>query len=469
MGLKLGYVPTWRQVFGLEPALEFKRKIAEAVRPWGAELVDLEGLNEEGLLYDKAQAPAAADRFREAGVDGLFVAHCNFGCEAAVATLARAMRVPVLVWGPRDEGPDAEGNRQRDTQCGLFATTKVLRRVGVPFTYITNTAIDDPVFKRGYQNFVGVANVVRAARNVRIGQIAPRPDEFWTVMCNEGELLERFNIEVQPISLAQIVQAAKEMLTSAPDDVDQAIAELAKHVEVSAEAEGVRRLMALKLAMRQWAEEEGLNALAIQCWPALQEVLGVFPCLVDAILTGEGLPVACETDIHGAFTSVLLAAARRNQTPTFFADLTIRHPEDNHVELLWHCGVFPPSLCDDERGCQAGPHFNAGLPAAAEFRIKGGDITLARFDGDHGDYRLFMGQCRGVDGPHTKGTYVWVRVGDWPRWEEKFIRGPYIHHVVGIHGHVSPVLYEACRYIDGVEPDPIEPDAADIEAWLRGE
>ena len=96
------------------------------------------------------------------------------------------------------------------------------------------------------------------------------------------------------------------------------------------------------------------------------------------------------------------------------------------------------------------------------------DITLARFDGDHGQYNLFMGQCQGVDGPHTKGTYVWVQVGDWPRWEQTFIRGPYIHHVVGIHGRVSPVLYEACRYIDGLEPDAIEPDAPQIEAWLRG-
>ena len=468
MGLKLGYAPTRRKVFSVEAALEFKQKTAQAVRDWGAELVDLEGLNDEGLMWDASQVPGIVDRFTRAGVDGLFVPHCNFGTEAAVGPLARALRVPVLLWGPRDEGPDAQGNRLRDSQCGLFATSKVLRRVGVPFTYITNSTLDDPVFERGYRNFVSVARVVRAARGVRIGQIGPRPDEFWTVMCNEGELLERFNIEVLPISLAAILHTTHEKLEQAPDEVDGAVAELAAQVKVSAEADAVRRLMAMKLAMQQWAQREGLDALAMQCWPALQQALGVFPCLVNGLLTGGGLPVACETDIHGAFTSVVLGAAVPEPSPTFFADLTVRHPEDDNVELLWHCGVFPPELCDDPRGCQAGPHFNLPRPVAGEFRIKGGDITVARFDGDRGTYRLFMGHGQGVDGPYNRGTYTWLRVGDWPRWEEKFIRGPYIHHVAGVHGHVAPVLYEACRYIDGLDPDPVEPDAAAIEAWLRG-
>ena len=38
------------------------------------------------------------------------------------------MGLPVLLWGPRDERPDENGVRLRDSQCGLFATGKVLRR-----------------------------------------------------------------------------------------------------------------------------------------------------------------------------------------------------------------------------------------------------------------------------------------------------------------------------------------------------
>jgi hypothetical protein len=60
-------------------------------------------------------------------------------------------------------------------------------------------------------------------------------------------------------------------------------------------------------------------------------------------------------------------------------------------------------------------------------------------------------------------------VGNWPRWEQKLIYGPYIHHVAGIHGRLAPVLHEACKYIPGLEPDPVEPTAGEIEAYWRGE
>lgn len=64
----------------------------------------------------------------------MLLAHCNFGTEFECARLAKELNVPVLLWGPVDERPDENGVRLRDTQCGLFATGKVLRRFRVPFT-----------------------------------------------------------------------------------------------------------------------------------------------------------------------------------------------------------------------------------------------------------------------------------------------------------------------------------------------
>lgn len=53
------------------------------------------------------------------------------------------------------------------------------------------------------------------------------------------------------------------------------------------------------------------------------------------------------------------------------------------------------------------------------------------------------------------GSYVWVKVDDWSKWEKKLIYGPYIHHCVGIYQDVRGVLQEACRYIPGLQPDPV--------------
>ncbi len=175
---KLGYAPTRRFVFSAEDAFKYKVQIREKIESFGLDIdiVDLEGLNSEGLLYDDhINADAIIERFKEEKVDAVFFPHCNFGTEDTVARVGKALGKPVLLWGPRDESPLEDGMRLRDTQCGLFATGKVLRRFNVPFTYVTNSRVNDPVFERGFTNFIAAANVVRQMRNLRILQIGPRP------------------------------------------------------------------------------------------------------------------------------------------------------------------------------------------------------------------------------------------------------------------------------------------------------
>lgn len=471
--LKLGYAPTRRFVFSAEDAFRYKVLIRSKIDSFGLDLdiVDLEGLNAEGLLYDdRIGADAIIRRFREADVDAVFFPHCNFGTEDTVARVAKALGKPVLLWGPRDEAPLEDGMRLRDTQCGLFATGKVLRRFNVPFTYVTNSRVDDPVFERGFTNFVAAANVVRQFRSLRILQIGPRPASFWTMICNEGELLERFGIEIHPITLVDIQRAAKRVEAASGPDLQEAvdyIKEKLDHSEVT--EDDVKRIASLKVAMKQYALKTGSTAIAIQCWSALQDAMGIMPCLANAILTDEHIPVTCETDIHGAITSVMVQAAAMNRAPTFFADLTIRHPDNPNGELLFHCGNFPVSLSVEQKP-KLRHHFlfDDHSPGTHEGEIRGGSMTLARFDGDHGEYSLFLGKARGIEGPYTRGSYVWVEVNDWPLWEEKLVKGPYVHHTVGIHANVIPALYEACSYIPGLTPDPVDPTESEIRRWLRG-
>ena len=81
---------------------------------------------------------------------------------------------------------------------------------------------------------------------------------------------------------------------------------------------------------------------------------------------------------------------------------------------------------------------------------------------------LLLGTAKGIDGPYTKGTYLWVEVENWKRLEAKLVEGPYIHHCVGIHKDVVPVLFEACKYL-GVKPDLYDNNEEQVKAYLRGE
>jgi len=181
--------------------------------------------------------------------------------------------------------------------------------------------------------------------------------------------------------------------------------------------------------------------------------------------------VVCETDIHGAITAVMTQAAGMGKTPTFFVDWSVRHPENDNGELLQHCGPWPISLAKEGTIAKLDRPFAfpEHCPGSVVAEIKGGLISILRFDGDNGKYSLLMGHARGIEGPKTIGTYLWVEVENWSRLEHKLVTGPYVHHAVGIHGDVIPVLYEACKYIPGLVPDLYDPIQDKVEAYLRGE
>lgn len=466
--VKIGFAPTRRSIFSAPDAIKYSNLTRDKLKELGVEFVDITDINEEGLLYDDAERIKIAAKFKAEGVDGLFFPHCNFGTEYEVARLAKELDVPVLLWGPRDERPDENGIRLRDSQCGLFATGKVLRRFRVPFTYMTNCRLEDPEFERGIKDFLAVCNVVKVFRNTRILQIAPRPFDFWSTMCNEGELLEKFNIQLAPIPMPELteeVKKAKEEGVEVANVVQYCKDNMCINVQGDAD-KVLENVAALKVAMKRLTEKYGCNAVAIQCWNALQGELGIMPCAANSLMNEEGIPVVCETDIHGAITAVMVEAATLDDTRSFFADWTVRHPDNENGELLQHCGPWPISVAQEKPTIEKPLVFD--YPGSVAALAKHGNMTLARFDGDNGEYSLLLGNAKGIDGPYTKGTYVWVEVDNLKRLEDKLVCGPYIHHCVGIHKDVVPVLYEACKYI-GVAPDLYDPIEEEVKAYIRGE
>lgn len=464
--IKLGFAPTRRSIFSAPDAIKYRGLISARLKELGIEFVDISDINDEGLLYDDAGLLKIVEKFKKEKIDGLFLPHCNFGTEYECARLAKELNVPVLLWGPLDERPDENGVRLRDTQCGLFATGKVLRRFRVPFTYMTNCRLHDPVFERGIKDFMAVCNVVKTFQHIRILQISTRPFDFWSTMCNEGELLEKFNIQLAPIPMPELTKAVKAAKKEEGSEVAKTIEYLRAHMEIKIKDEELENVAALKVAMKKLVKKYDCNAVALQCWNELQSELGIMPCAANALLNDEGIPVVCETDIHGAITALLVEAAGMDETRSFFADWTIRHPDLPNGELLQHCGPWPISLAKEKPALTYPLAFD--YPGSITAEAKHGLLTLCRFDGDNGEYSILLGNAKGVDGPKGMGTYLWIVVDNIKRLEEKIVCGPYIHHCVGIHKNIVPILYEACKYMK-IKADLYDPIEDEIKAYLRGE
>lgn len=464
--VKIGFAPTRRAIFSAPDAIKYADLTRKKLDEMGIDYVDITDINEEGLLYNDEDRIKIAEKFRKEKVDGLFLPHGNFGTEYECARLAKDLNVPVLLWGPRDERPEPDGMRLRDTQCGLFATGKVLRRFQIPFTYMTNCRLTDPEFERGLKDFLAVCNVVKTFRHIRVLQIGPRPYDFWSTMCNEGELLEKFNIQLAPVPIPELTGEMNRVRKEETDKVEDVIRYCRENMTCKIEDDLLNNVAALKVAMRNLADKYGASAIAIQCWNALQGEIGIMPCAANSLLNEEGLPVVCETDIHGAITQLMVEAADLEGHRSMFADWTVRHPDNENGELLQHCGPWPISVAREKPTICVPVAFPYNGAVSAE--AKHGNLTLARFDGDNGEYSLLLGRAKGIDGPYTKGTYLWVEVENLKRLEAKIVEGPYIHHCVAIHADVVPILYEACKYI-GVKPDLYDPIEEEVKAYLRGE
>ena len=454
----MAYVPTRTEADAYPPpelAKASKERVWEKIEKiLGAihdlEIVGIEWLNEEGILWNPQDVKRVADYMLEKKVDCLFMPHVNFGCEEVCGMLGRALNVPFLLWGPRDEVPpeDLSIDRPLDVQCGLFATSMVLRRYQVPFTYIENCWLESPALVEGIEEFVRVATVVKAFRGMRIGQISTRPRPFVSVKVNESELLERFGIEIIPINAIEITHTIQDFLDQDSAELQEQIEIIHQQVDCSAVSEtAVKNTAALVLAFQFLAERYECAGFASECWDVIPENFDIWPCYAFGRLGDLGIPVSCETDIHNAISAVMALAAARWETPVFISDLTIRNPYNDNSELLWHCGPFPRSLAKEgSKPCLVGK-------CVGQYEIKGGDVTMVRLSASDGKYYLLAEEAHGCDGPITNGNYIWVETENWVELEKKLIYGPYIHHVAGIHGKWKHVLKESLKYINGIEFD----------------
>lgn len=135
------------------------------------------------------------------------------------------------------------------------------------------------------------------------------------------------------------------------------LAHISDSFEICIPENKVPAVAGLAIAMKRLVEKYGCNAGAIQCWNALQDELGIMPCAANAILNEMGIPIVCETDIHGAITALMVEAADLGRHRGMFADWTVRHPDNENGRAA----AALRSLALQLRGRQTQAHLPAGL------------------------------------------------------------------------------------------------------------
>lgn len=454
----LGFCPIGKFVFSNEDAVKYKKLLQDKLKAWEVDFVDLEGVLSDGLVRDQSHVAAVVEHFRNSKIDCLFLPHCNFGTEGAVGMIAKKLNVPALLWGPRDEAPLPDGTRLRDSLCGLLASSKVLYKLNVPFTYIENCRVDEEVFKNEFDTFLRAVNIAKVLTGgFRIGHIGQRIDFFWSTIINENELLDKFHIEILPMDLFTFIEESKQRATKDSNLYKNEI----KQIKKSHKLEGfesdqqLANILAVRDQMNFLVEQYDLDGLTIQPFMSIINAVKGYVSFSESCVSDKH-PYASESDIHGVISTALAMRATFDSQPSFLTEFTVRHATNDNAVLLWHAGA-PLNMCHPDERIRLGTHWilPSPLPGMTHFKLKDGPVTVARFDGERGDYCLAVGHGKTTDGPETLNNYQWMEVDNWPAWERKLIEGPFIHHVAMIYGNYSKAMMEACKYVPGLRPVPL--------------
>lgn len=103
--IKLGFVPTRRSIFSAPDAIKYRGLTADRLREIGVEIVDIDDINDEGLLFDDSHIAPIVEKLRAEGVDGIMLCHANFGTEYVCARLARELGLPCCCGGRATSAP----------------------------------------------------------------------------------------------------------------------------------------------------------------------------------------------------------------------------------------------------------------------------------------------------------------------------------------------------------------------------
>jgi L-fucose isomerase-like protein len=465
--VKIAFAPTYRFEYSAWCGKMHEESLAALKTMEGVEIVCFSSANQapdelkSGAFNSLAAADAAAEYFISRNVDGLILCPLDFGDERSAAKIAERLAVPVLLCATKEPAArsDASLSRISDSYCGNLSIASALYRRKIPFHYAGLFFPHEPGYIAQIEIFIRAVAVIKGLTRARIGQIGVRPEQFESVTYNESALMQKFGQNIICREISDVVSRAQ-ALEDTDALVQKAVNGLRQSVASATVSENYLLCAAkLELAISEFWKQEHLSALAVQCWPALQQLVHIEPCAVLGRLTEKGMLAACEADVIGALSMLVNYQAALNRTLPHFIDWTIRHREHNNRLLAWHCGNAPVCLAADRQktalrtraNMKGGPSAIQGDQAGGlyQFQLKPGPVTFCRLAEYDGSWKMLIAAGTIIPSNETlAGTWSWVEVSDHETLYRTLVEEGFIHHASMIHGVQKQSLMLACKFMD---------------------
>ncbi|HCQ66185.1 MAG TPA: hypothetical protein DIU07_13995 [Rhodobacteraceae bacterium] len=395
--MKIGILPLARTTFDVPFAEENLAAMLGALDASGHDIV-----GPRALLCDEEATRAGIAELQAAGVDQVLILQVTFTDAAMAVTIGAAFTGPLAIWAIPE--PRLGGRLRLNSFCGLNLASHALGLNGRAFGWLYadpagDIAGDLAALLAGARPAGRLdpgpapaatpegAAIATGLRGRRIARIGEHPAGFDTCAYDAEAVKALTGVTVDALQLDDLFSAAR----AAPADTARALrAEVARELtglDAVDQAE-LDRSLRLKLGLDDLRQKGQYDAFAIRCWPETFTEYGGAVCGPAGMLGEARVPCACEADVYGSLTQLILLQAA--QAPVFLTDLVDMDAADN-TGVVWHCGQAPMSMRDAQVPAEATVHTNRKQPLLYQFTLKPGPVTFLRISQAHGQPHMVLG------------------------------------------------------------------------------
>lgn len=382
---KIGILPLGRPTFDVEFAEENLAKMISTLAEGEHEIV---GPRE--LLMDGSAAHAALEELDAKSPDHILILQVTFTDASFVVEAANRFKLPLSIWSIPE--PRIGGRLRLNSFCGLNLAGHALGLAAREFGYLYAAPDSDGIRQALAELLSGKrmaeplaladagtvddagAQAAKSVQGSRIGRIGAHPDGFDTCAYDPAKLDALAGVSVEEIELPDLFDSAGRVESTEANAVRQEAEALLGGLDEVDQSQ-LNRSLKLKAAIEDIRANGNFDAFAIRCWPETFTEYGGAVCGPVSMMGEARVPCACEADVYGALTTLLLQ--RVADAPAFLADLVDLDETDN-TGVVWHCGQAPISMADPDFQPQATIHTNRKMPLLFEFPLKPGRVTFFR-------------------------------------------------------------------------------------------
>jgi L-fucose isomerase-like protein len=399
------------------------------------------------LVLDDGSVNIALDEMEQAHCQALIVIQPSLADGQFALTVSQRWPDPVVLWATPERPGD--GKVSSCSLVGQHLWASIFRQANHAFEFVYGAPED---VHDQLQKAINLAAAIGKLRTAKLGMVGGHAPGFIDLAADPFLIRKTFGLQLQPLSLPQFIERVRDVPEAdVHADLDRVRAlGLRQTADRTAAPDDLLSVNSrYYLAMLDVMREFSLEALSIQCWPELPNMLGQWPYLAVSRLSAEGHAISIEGDVDGAILA--LTGRLTGIGPGFLSDW-LEHDAD--TIFFWHPGMAPLDMCN-AMGCadepSIGGHFNGARPFVVDGPLKvGGPVTVSRLWRCDGRYHAtaFEGEAipprRRVTG---NSLLVAVDGGGVPDRFEDLIHAGLPHHVTIHFGRHAAMLRRLARII----------------------